>query len=394
MLGRADPAVLKPSYSTIHQRNARSCRDTAAVAGAHAVVPRRSRSSSRLQDTDHVSDDAAQAAKDHLHRCLRWARDEVVPKLEGLHDYDVRRPMTPTGLNLLGLVKHLAFFEASYFGFVFGRPYPEPLPPVDHNFRNPDLMWVPADETREQIIEGYRKACRHADATIEALPLDALGQIPWWGKNDVPLINVMAHMLGETRQHLGHMDLIREQLDGGIGEAVEPLSAEERADFARRWRRTERAARVAGNRFVPAGFAAPMTLAHDRFRLEPLGPQHNDSDHAAWMSSIEHIRATPGYPDGDWPPLGGMPPEKNLADLTRHARDFETGRGFTFTVLDPNNGDVIGCVYLYPSADEHDVVVQSWVSASRADLDRAVADAVAQWIDSDWPWSRPDRVGR
>lgn len=341
-----------------------------------------------------MNEDVAEAAKHHLHKCLRWARDEVLPKLDGLDEYDVRRPTTRTGLNLLGLVKHLAFFEASYFGLVFDRPYPEAIPVVDESFRNPDLMWVPVDETREQVVEGYRNACRHADATIEALPVDAVGRVPWWGDNDVPLFNVLAHMLGETRQHLGHMDIVRELLDGRVGEDVEALSAEDDADFARRWRRTEKAARVAGHRFVPAGFLPPTSLVHERFRLEPLGPQHNDADHAAWMSSIDHIRATPGYPDGDWPPAAGMTPEENLADLTRHARDFETRRGFTFTVLDPADDDVIGCLYLYPAADQHDVVVQSWVRADRAVLDAVLADAVQQWIDADWPWTRPHRIGR
>jgi len=190
------------------------------------------------------------------------------------------------------------------------------------------------------------------------------------------------------------MDLIREQLDGRIGDDVRPLSAEEDADYARRRRRTEKAARVAGHRFVPAGFIAPRSLATDRFRLEPLGPRHNDADHAAWMSSIQHVRATVGFPDGGWPPEDGMTLEENLADLTRHARDFETGRGFTFTVLDPVDDDVIGCVYLYPAADEHDVEVQSWVRADRADLDVPLADAVAHWIATDWPWRHPDRMGR
>ncbi|WP_234423841.1 DinB family protein [Intrasporangium calvum] len=341
-----------------------------------------------------MSDDAARAAKAHLHQCLRWARAEVLPKLDGLDEYDVRRPMTRTGTNLLGLVKHLAFYEATYFGFVFDRPYPEPLPTVDQGFRNEDLMWVPADESREQVVDDYRRACRHADDTIEALPIDAVGHVPWWGAADVPLFSVLAHMVGETRQHLGHLDIIREQLDGRIGEDVEALSPEQEADFARRWRRTERAARVAGHRFTPAGFTPPTSLVDERFRLEPLGPQHNTADHAAWTSSIEHIRASPGYPDGDWPPDGGLTLEENLADLERHARDFETGRGFTFTVLEPADGDVIGCVYLYPSAAEHDVVVQSWVRADRAHLDTPLADAVARWFDSDWPWSRPDRCGR
>src|SRR5690625_4655234 len=101
--------------------------------------------------------------------------------------------------------------------------------------------------------------------------------------------------------------------------------------------------------FVPANFEPPTSLVTERFRLEPLGPQHNEADRAAWMSSIDHIRATPGYPDGNWPPPGGMSPEQNLADLRRHADDFVAGKGYTFTVLDPADDDVIGCVYLYPT---------------------------------------------
>ena len=147
--------------------------------------------------------------------------------------------------------------------------------------------------------------------------------------------------------------------------------------------------------FVPPGFDPPTSLVTDRFRLEPLGPQHNEADHAAWMSSIEHIRATPGYPDGDWPPPGGMSLEENLSDLRRHADDFTKRAGFTFTVLDTVDDDVIGCVYLYPStSEEYDVTVQSWVRADRADLDLPLATAVANWVATDWPWQRLDRCGR
>ncbi|MGL5866066.1 MAG: N-acetyltransferase [Dermatophilaceae bacterium] len=146
--------------------------------------------------------------------------------------------------------------------------------------------------------------------------------------------------------------------------------------------------------FVPPGFEPPRGLVADQFRLEPLGPQHNEADHAAWMSSIEHIRRTPGYPDGSWPPLDGMTLGANKADLTRHAREFEASRGFTFTVLDPGNCDVIGCVYLYPAeSPEHDVTVQSWVRSDRAGLDEPLADGVAAWL-ARWPWARLDRCGR
>jgi hypothetical protein len=147
--------------------------------------------------------------------------------------------------------------------------------------------------------------------------------------------------------------------------------------------------------FVPDDFEPPTRLAEDRFVLEPLGPQHNESDLAAWTSSIDHIRSTPGYPDGRWPPVGGMSSEANLADLTRHAADFAARKGFTFTVLEPGSEEVIGCVYLYPTnADRHDVQVQSWVRADRAELDVPLADAVASWLAADWPWERPERHGR
>jgi hypothetical protein len=153
---------------------------------------------------------------------------------------------------------------------------------------------------------------------------------------------------------------------------------------------------MASRAFVPAGFAPPTSLVTDRFRLEPLGPQHNDADHAAWTSSVEHIRATPGYPDGDWPPSNGMSLEANLSDLRRHAADFVARRGFTFTVLEPADSDiVIGCVYLYPTTSAtYDVSVQSWVRADMAHLDVPLADAVAEWLAAEWPWERVDRCGR
>ena len=149
------------------------------------------------------------------------------------------------------------------------------------------------------------------------------------------------------------------------------------------------------DQFVPVGFDPPTSLTTDQFRLEPLGPQHNQADHDAWMSSIEHIRSTTGFADSTWPPPSGMTLEENLADLRRHADDFTTRTGFTFTVLDPADRDVIGCVYLYPSrSDDWDVTVHTWVRADRSDLDVPLADAVDSWLAADWPWDRVDRRGR
>lgn len=139
--------------------------------------------------------------------------------------------------------------------------------------------------------------------------------------------------------------------------------------------------------FVPDDFEVPRHLVTTHFRLEPLGPEHNELDHAAWTSSIEHVRATPGYPDGSWPPMEGMSLEANLADLRRHAVDFQRRVGFTYTVLDQDN-DVIGCAYIYPdTTGERDAEVQSWVRADRADLDPVLYQAVSDWLAVDWPFT-------
>ena len=135
--------------------------------------------------------------------------------------------------------------------------------------------------------------------------------------------------------------------------------------------------------FVPDDFVVPRELVTDEFRLEPLGPQHNESDYAAWTSSMEHIRATPGYPDGRWP--YPMPPEKNLADLRRHADDFANRKGFTYTVLASDDGSVIGCVYIYPLESGEGAEVRSWVRADRAELDVPLYEAVAYWLKNAWP---------
>jgi hypothetical protein len=139
--------------------------------------------------------------------------------------------------------------------------------------------------------------------------------------------------------------------------------------------------------FLPDGFEPPGGLETACFRLEPLGPEHNERDYAAWSGSIEHIRASSGWGAGSrWP--HPMSLEENLADLERHARDFAERTGCTYSVLD--NDDVIGCVYVYPARDEiHDAHVQSWVTASRAELDAPLREAVAAWLQSEWPFGRP-----
>ncbi|PYC81154.1 hypothetical protein C7C46_11730 [Streptomyces tateyamensis] len=156
--------------------------------------------------------------KDDLHRYLKAAREAVMWKLDGLSEYDSRRPLTPTGTNLLGLVKHLAGVELGYFGPTFGRPHGEALPWHEEGAEPNADLWAPADESREEIVGLYRRAWAHADATIEALPLDARGRVEWWGENgDVTLQRIMLHVTAETHRHAGHADIVRELIDGRTG---------------------------------------------------------------------------------------------------------------------------------------------------------------------------------
>jgi hypothetical protein len=140
---------------------------------------------------------------------------------------------------------------------------------------------------------------------------------------------------------------------------------------------------------VPEDFVVPAGLRTDTFVIEPLAERHNVADHAAWTSSIEHIRATPGFPDNTWP--RPMSLEENAADLARHARDFANRTGFAYTVLDPASADVIGCVYFYPPVrDGYDVDVRSWVRTDRAELDKSLYDLVCHWLAESWPFQKPD----
>ncbi len=156
-------------------------------------------------------------AKEYLHSDLREVRETMVWKLEGLSEYDVRRPLTYTGTNLLGLLKHLATSEAWYFGDVFGRPFAGEWRRWDDPAGHLDLMWAAADESRAEIVDRYRQAGEFSDATIAALDIDARGHVPWWPRPDVMLFNILVHVLSETHRHAGHADILREQLDGSVG---------------------------------------------------------------------------------------------------------------------------------------------------------------------------------
>jgi len=186
-------------------------------------------------------------AKEYLHNDLRSVRATMLWKLDGLSEYAARRPLTSTGTNLLGLVKHLSNSEARYFGEVFGRPFPERLPWWDDDAEDAADLWVTPEETRAEIVDRYRRAWEHSDATIAALDIDSPGHVPWWPRPNVMLFNVLVHVLTETNRHAGHADILREQLDGAAGYAPKWMSMHELDDAS--WvdhrAKIERAARAA-----------------------------------------------------------------------------------------------------------------------------------------------------
>lgn len=159
--------------------------------------------------------------KADLCRYLQEGREAVLWKLEGLSEYDIRRPLVPTGTNLLGLVKHLTGVELGYFGDAFGRPSEDRLP-WDEADPNSD-MWASAAESRDFITGRYRRAWAHSDATIDALALDAVGQVPWWppDRNEVTLHHILIRVAVDTNRHAGQADIIRELIDGQVGLASE-----------------------------------------------------------------------------------------------------------------------------------------------------------------------------
>jgi uncharacterized damage-inducible protein DinB len=189
--------------------------------------------------------------KADLHRYLQRGRDALLWKLDGLSEYDIRRPMVPTGTNLLGLVKHVASMELGYFGEVFGRPAAEPLPWLAEDAEPNADMWATPDQSREEIVALYHRAWAHSDATISELPLEAEGHVPWWGEHgEVTLHRILVHVVAETDRHAGHADIVRELIDGtaGLRPGSDNLPPGDQAWWEGYRARLERAAREAGQR--------------------------------------------------------------------------------------------------------------------------------------------------
>ncbi len=199
------------------------------------------------QETPGHDGDQAKAV---LHRYVRAARQALVWKLEGLGERDARWPRTPTGTNLLGLLKHMASVEAEYFGLVFDRPFPEEVPWSQEDAEEDADLWAGPEETLASVHAFAERVWRHCDATIEALDLDARGRVPWWGPagESVTLHTVLVHVVAEASRHAGHADVLRELHDGSSGLRAGATNLSERDEQG--WRdhvaRLQRVAEEAG----------------------------------------------------------------------------------------------------------------------------------------------------
>jgi uncharacterized damage-inducible protein DinB len=189
-------------------------------------------------------------AKSTMHQVLKVQRGALVRKLDGLGEYDIRRPMTPTGTNLLGLVKHTGSVQLGYFGEVFGRREDFVVPWLADDVSEDADMWAAESESREEILEFFDRSSQHADATIETLPLDATGLVPWWSEDrrNVTLHRILVHVIAEFARHAGHADIIRETLDGATGNDNARPTEQDAAFWSDYTQRLEDAARGAAGR--------------------------------------------------------------------------------------------------------------------------------------------------
>ena len=182
---------------------------------------------------------------------LRGLHAGVLHNLDGLSEYDLRRPLVPTATNLLGLVKHLASLQAGYFGETFGRPFPrveEMTWRTDEEADPQDDMWVKPTESTDWVIGLFRDTWEHALGIFDALDLDSTGSVPWWTEPEVTLGEVMLHMVDETARHAGHMDIVRELIDSAVGRQPGDPNIADGYDWAGYHERVEAAAREAQER--------------------------------------------------------------------------------------------------------------------------------------------------
>jgi uncharacterized damage-inducible protein DinB len=186
--------------------------------------------------------------KADLHEYLRAARAALLWKLEGISEYDARRPLVATGTSLLGLVKHCATVEWGHFGAAFGQPFRLTLPWVGGDAEPDADMWAAPDESRAGLVALHREISAHSDTVIDELPLDAVGEVPWWPPESrrVTLQHILVHTVAEAQRHAGHADILRELVDGSAGylEGTELLPDGDQRWWEQRRARLERIARA------------------------------------------------------------------------------------------------------------------------------------------------------
>lgn len=155
-----------------------------------------------------------------LLRYLARERETLLVRAEGLGEHDVRRPLTRTGTNLLGLVKHVGSVQLGYLHECFGGTHDLAQPWfADDAEVNADL-WATADESREEIVAFFRASTALCDATVASLDLGARGEVRWWPpeRREVTLFVALVHVLDEVAHHAGHADIVRELVDGAAGD--------------------------------------------------------------------------------------------------------------------------------------------------------------------------------
>jgi hypothetical protein len=183
--------------------------------------------------------------KESLLRSLQAGRDAMLWKLDGMSEYDARRPLTPTGSNVLGIVKHLCYVELGYFVETFGRPLPVPSPWHEEVDVDPhaDLV-ATAEESRDDIVVLYHLAWEEAARTFDALDLEAVGRVPHWpeDRHEVTLHQMLVWVVAETHRHAGHADILRETVDGLAGHRPDVSSLPEGYDWEAHVQRVEEVA--------------------------------------------------------------------------------------------------------------------------------------------------------
>lgn len=146
---------------------------------------------------------------------LRRGHRAVLRAVHGVDEYDARRPLTPSGTNLLGLVKHLALVELGYVADCSNFPSElgDRWAIAEDDDTNADL-WLTADESAREVIDLYLAVAQHTERAAAALPDDAPATVPWWSEPEVSFDHLLVHLVSETHQHAGHLEILREGLDG------------------------------------------------------------------------------------------------------------------------------------------------------------------------------------